>query len=117
MIRTFLFLPALIFFVGGVSAFAGPCDLHYTRTACPGKEAVSYKICNGKQSCVKKTEAANMEACRIKAVDACANAGRGITKSEVITASYEGITVKNQSSGNNHCLDYPKAETEFNRCK
>jgi hypothetical protein len=52
---------AAIFFFNG-TAIAGnktDCAVHYTRTACTGQEAISYKKCDGEQSSIKYKPALN----------------------------------------------------------
>lgn len=111
-----LLLSALILSVSGAQALAGSCDINYTRTACPGKEAISFKKCDGKPSCTKTKAADTLEACRSKAVAACANDRLDITKSKVVTATFDGKPVKNKAGGTDHCLDYAEKEAEFNKC-
>lgn len=110
-----VFLSALFLCLSGAQAVAG-CELTYTRTACPGKEAVSYKKCDGKQSCTKPATADTPEACRVKAVAACANDRLDITKSKVLSATFDGKPVLNKTGGADHCLDYAEREAEFNKC-
>lgn len=111
-----LLLSALFLCLNGAYAVAANCDLNYTRTACPGKEAISYKKCDGKQSCVKTVAADNAEACRVKAVEACANDRLDITKSKIITATFNGKAVPNKAGATDHCADYAEREAEFNKC-
>jgi hypothetical protein len=108
-------LTVLLLCFSGTEALAG-CDLSYTRTACPGKEAISYKKCDGKQSCVKSVSVASAEACRVKAVAACENDRLDITKSKVLTATFNGKPVLNKAGGVDHCQDYSEREAEFNKC-
>lgn len=115
MKRISLLLAAIFFYFNGAQAYAG-CDLTYTRTACPGKEAVSYKKCDGKQSCVKPAAADTAEACRVKAVAACANDRLDITKNKVVSATFNGKPLMNKAGGADHCLDYAEREAEFNKC-
>lgn len=116
MKRIPLFLSALFLSLNGAYAIAGNCDINYTRTACPGKEAISYKKCDGKQSCVKTVTADTAEACRVKAVAACANDRLDITKSKAITATFNGKAIPNKAGGTDHCLDYAERAAEFNKC-
>ncbi|MFT3859299.1 MAG: hypothetical protein QM742_17940 [Aquabacterium sp.] len=97
-------------------AQAQDCAISYTRTACPGKEAVSYAKCDGKQSCIKKVEAASPEACQAAALKACANDRLDITKSKVINASYKGSALKSSSGSADFCVDYDKRAAEFDKC-
>lgn len=115
MKRISLVLSALFLCFNAAQAVAG-CDLNYTRTACPGKEAISYKKCDGKASCVKAATADTADACRAKAVAACANDRLDITKSKVISATFNGKPVLNKAGGADHCLDYAEREAEFNKC-
>lgn len=92
------------------------CAITYTRNACPGQEAESYKKCDGKQTCTKDTEAASEAACAEAAVKACANDRLTITKSKAIRASYKGKALKSKSGKDDFCADYAKREAEFNQC-
>lgn len=111
-----LLLSALFLSISGVHALAGSCDINYTRTACAGKEAISYKKCDGKQSCTKNVTTDTADACRAKAVAACANDRLDITKSKVVSAMFNGKPVKNKAGGTDHCQDYADREAEFNKC-
>jgi hypothetical protein len=111
-----LLLSALFLSICGTQAFAGNCDINYTRTACPGKEEISFKKCDGKASCTKTVTADTADACRVKAVAACANDRLDITKSKVITATFDGKPVQNKVGGTDHCLDYSERASEFNQC-
>jgi hypothetical protein len=111
-----LLLSALFLSIGVTQALAGSCDIQYTRTACTGKEAISYKKCDGKASCVKTVTADTADACRAKAVAACANDRLDITKAKVIAASFNGKAVQNKAGGTDHCLDYAERAAEFNQC-
>jgi hypothetical protein len=95
---------------------ASECEITYTRTACPGQEAESYKKCDGKQSCTKPVAAPSEGACVEAAVNACANDRLEITKSKVITAKYKGKALKTKSGKDDMCLEYPKRDSEFNHC-
>ena len=55
------------------SLFAGTCEIHFTRTACPGQEATSYSKCDGKQSCAETHPAASVADCKTMAMAACEN--------------------------------------------
>ena len=111
-----LLLPALFFVLNPTYSFAGDCNIHYTRTACPGKEEISYKKCDGKQSCSKTVQADSAETCRMKAVTACANDRPNITQSKVISATFNNKPVMNKSGQEDHCQDYADRATEFNQC-
>jgi len=92
------------------------CDLTYTRTACPGQEAESYKKCDGKQTCTKHVAAASEAACADAAIQACSNDRLEITKSKVINAKYKGKPLKTKGGKDDMCLDYAKRDAEFNQC-
>lgn len=98
------------------SAQAGDCAVHYTRTACPGQEAVSYKKCDGKQECTKNKAAGSVEECRKVATKSCSNSRLDITKSKVITAMYKGKPIQTASGKDDFCLEYEKKDAEFNQC-
>lgn len=98
------------------SAIAATCEIKYTRTACPGKEDISYKKCKGKQSCSKFKEADSIEQCRAMATKSCANKRLSITKSKVINADYDGKGISTESGKSDFCLEYENASTEFNQC-
>jgi len=111
MTRLFICTCALfIFCLTCNSAFAGECVIHVTRTACPGKELESYKKCNGKQSCEEIKETATAEACGNEALKACENARLDITKSKVITATFDDQPV---DGGKNFC---DANRPDFNKC-
>jgi hypothetical protein len=116
MKRSSALLSALFLVLCASQASAGTCDISYTRTACPGKEAASFAKCDGKASCIKSTTADTIAACREKAVQACANDRLDITKSKVITATFDGKPVGNKAGGPDHCLDYAARDAEFNKC-
>ena len=111
-----LLLSALFLSIGAAQAVAGSCDINTTRTACTGKEAISYKKCDGKPSCVKTVSVDTADACRAKAVAACANDRLDITKNKVITATFNGKPVQNKAGGADQCLDYAERAAEFNQC-
>jgi hypothetical protein len=94
----------------------GECAISYTRHACPGQEAESYKKCDGKQSCTKNVAAASAEKCVEAAVQACANDRLTVTASKVISASYKGKALKSPSGKDDMCQDYAKRAAEFNQC-
>jgi hypothetical protein len=98
-------------------AYAGTCELYVTRTACAGKEDVSYKKCNGKQSCTETEDASSAEQCASIAVQACANSRFSITKSKVISAKFEGKEIKNKSGKADFCMDYESRAQEFDQCE
>jgi hypothetical protein len=92
------------------------CAITYTRVACPGQEAESYKKCDGKQTCTKEVVAASSEACQEEAVKACSNDRLTVTKSKAIAAKYKGKALKSKSGKDDFCLDYEKRAAEFNQC-
>jgi hypothetical protein len=94
----------------------GDCAITYTRSACAGQEAESYKKCDGKQTCTKNVAAASADKCLEAAVQACANDRLNITQSKVIHASYKGKALKSKSGKDDVCLDYAKRDAEFNQC-
>src|SRR5258708_978718 len=73
------------------------CAIKYTRTACAGQDAESYKKCAGKKSCVKYEAASTADACKAAAVSACSNDRLTITESKVINATYQGKSLKSAS--------------------
>jgi hypothetical protein len=107
---------AILYFNGAIAEDKTDCAVHYTRTACSGQEAVSYKKCDGDQSCTKYKPADSLEACQDAALNSCENKRLDITKSKVITAMYKGMPIKSVSGKDDFCLDYPNKDTEFNQC-
>ena len=97
-------------------AAAPVCAVTTARTACPGKEAESYKKCDGKKSCSKNVEAASADACLEAAVASCSNDRLEITKSKTITVKWNGQPLKSKSGKEDVCLDYPKRAAEFDQC-
>ena len=59
--------------------------MHVNREACPGKDAESYKKCDGKKECDEKTTATSDKDCTKKALKACENARFEITKSKTVS--------------------------------
>ena len=96
------------------AAQAGSCEVSVTRTACPGNEEISYKKCNGKASCSDFQEAATADACKELATNECANNRLTVTKSKVITATFDGAAV---AAGADLCLTYANRATEFDKCQ
>jgi hypothetical protein len=92
------------------------CSVKTTRAACPGKEAESFKKCDGKASCDKTVEAKTAAACTEAAVAACANDRLDVTKSKTITATWNGQPLKSKSGKEDLCLDYAKRAAEFDKC-
>jgi hypothetical protein len=111
-----LVLTSVDVWVEEARADGGECALHYTRNACPGQEAESYKKCDGQQSCTKNVAAASADKCVEAAIQACANDRLNITQSKVITARFQGKALKSKTGKDDLCLDYPKREAEFNQC-
>lgn len=103
-------------FIFNASAFA-KCIVHYNRTACPGKEEISYKKCKGKKECDKRKPAKTLEQCQKKARKSCKNTRFDITKSKVITATWNGKAIKSAEGDTDFCLKYENKGTEFNQCK
>jgi hypothetical protein len=95
---------------------ATECALTYTRNACPGQEAESYKKCDGQKSCTKLVAADSEKKCQELAIDACQNDRLTVTQSKVITATYKGKAIKSTTGKDDLCLDYPKRDAEFNQC-
>ena len=103
-------------FFATASAFAGTCEIKYERTACPGKERISYKKCKGKQNCSKFKEAATAQQCGEMAVKSCGNKRLKVTKSKVINAVFDGQAIKASNGSDDFCTVYEKAAEEFNKC-
>ncbi|MBF0310170.1 MAG: hypothetical protein HQL56_11640 [Magnetococcales bacterium] len=85
-----LALVAGVAFVWTPMASQAECKLSYARTACKGKEADSFKKCDGKAECVQVKEAASEAACLEAAKKACDNDRTDITKFKQIAASWSG---------------------------
>jgi hypothetical protein len=92
------------------------CALAYTRTACPGQEAESYKKCDGKKSCTKYVAAATEQECRQAGIAACSNDRLTVTQSKVIQGTFKGKSLKSKDGKDDLCLDYAKRDAEFNQC-
>lgn len=107
-------LMASTFYAGTVAA--ATCEVKYNRTACPGKEKISYKKCKGKKTCSKFKEASTVAECRAKATKSCGNKRYSITKSKVINAIFDGKAIKTESGKDDFCLEYANRSTEFNQC-
>ncbi|MEO5362961.1 MAG: hypothetical protein H7838_04985 [Magnetococcus sp. DMHC-8] len=109
--------------VGLAGVAHADCVLHYERTACKGKEADSFKKCDGKAACDKTVkEAATKEACAAAALKACDNDRLDITKYKKITADMDGKPLvggfnavgKADAAGTNFCAaDRP----DLNKCQ
>jgi hypothetical protein len=109
-------LPVLAALLYAAGSFAGTCEIFTTRTACPGKEAVSYKKCNGKPSCSDFQELDNAAQCKAAATAACENARLNITKSKVITAKFDDAELKTDKGSTDFCTVYEKRAAEFDHC-
>ena len=107
---------ALLSFNAVQAAEKTDCAVHYTRTACAGQEAISYKKCGGEQSCTKHKPADSLKACQAAALKSCKNKRFDITKNKVITATYKGQPIQSTTGKDDFCLDYPNKDTEFNQC-
>jgi hypothetical protein len=94
------------------NAYAGDCSVHYVRTACPGMETESYSKCGGSKSCDKVEQTPSAAACVGAAKRACANSRLTITKSKVITATYDGKALKGPFGGSFCAAQRP----DFNKC-
>lgn len=106
----------LISLITSSSILAGTCEIQYKRTACPGKEKISYKKCKGKQECSKFKEAATAMQCGEMAVKSCRNKRLTITKSKVINALFDGQAIEASNGSSDFCTVYDKADAEFNKC-
>jgi len=95
---------------------AGECAVNYVRTACPGKEDISYKKCDGEKECTKMKAASSVEECREVATKSCSNSRLDITKSKVITAQFEGAPIQTDSGADDFCLEYENRSSEFDQC-
>lgn len=89
------------------------CEVRYVRTACEGKEKISYKKCGGKKECTKTKRAKNEAACAKAAEKSCRNSRLEITKSKVITAFWDGKPLKTADGKENFCAADRK---DFNKC-
>ena len=92
------------------------CTVTTARTACPGKEAESYKKCDGQKSCSKSVAAASADACVAAATASCSNDRLDVTKSKTITATWKGQPLKMKSGKEDVCLEYAKRAAEFDKC-
>lgn len=95
---------------------AGECAVHYLRTACPDKEDVSYKKCDGEKECTKMKAAISIEECREVATKSCGNSRLDITKSKVITAQFDGAPIQTETGKDDFCLEYENRSAEFDKC-
>ncbi|MBF0454096.1 MAG: hypothetical protein HQL72_04665 [Magnetococcales bacterium] len=109
-------------FIGITSIASAECTVDYTRTACKGQEAISYKKCDGKQSCQKVKEADSLHACWQAALKSCNNGRLDITKYKKITATYNGQQLigghgpmgNPAKKGKNFCLN---SRPDLNQCQ
>jgi len=99
------------------------CMVNYKRTACGGmhrngatNEEMSYKKCGGKQECSKEKAASSLSECQAAALKACANKRYDITKTKVITATWNGAAIKDSSGAADFCQNYANKAKEYNRC-
>lgn len=102
--------------VFAISVAAETCEITTTRTACPGKESLSYKKCHGKASCSEFIEVKNANECKVASVSACENARLNITKLKVVNASFNGSELKTDAGSSDFCTIYEKRDAEFNQC-
>ena len=93
------------------SVQAGICELKVKRVACAGKDAESYKKCDGKAECSSKKKAETEADCLKIAEEECINTRLDITKSKEITATFDGKGVK---GGANLCA---ADRADYNKCK
>jgi hypothetical protein len=120
---------SVVLLLGSTAVMAKPkCMVSYDRTACAGQEEVSYKKCKGKKTCEKKKskfkkgkrkgETVNtLTDCQEVARLSCANSRFDITKSKVITATWDGKAIKSAEGDTDFCLKYENVKTEFNQCE
>jgi hypothetical protein len=111
---------SIMVIVGGLwaaTALADNCEIVVSRDACPGKEALSFKKCDGKKVCSEFVEAANAAACKQAAVAACEVFRPGITKSKSVTSvKFKGTAVKPDGGDADFCKGYPRRATEYDKC-
>ncbi len=104
-----------------VTSVYARCNVNYTRTACKGQEAISYKKCGGDQSCSKLRNTDNVQECWQLAIKSCNNSRLNITKFKVITATYGGAQLiggydnlgNPDPNGTNFC---GKQRPDLNQC-
>jgi len=104
------------FSLAATQVYAGTCELKFTRSACPGKEEISFKKCNGAASCSEFLEAASAADCATQATQACENKRLDITKSKVINATFDEKPIKTSAGSDDFCTDYKNKAAEFNKC-
>ncbi len=115
--KRIVLLSAAILLSINVGAYANQCAVNFTRNACPGKEVESFKKCDGNKSCTKVSEVTSAQECQKVAMKSCANDRLDITKSKVITASFQGKPMKTASGKDDFCAEYANRDKEFNRCQ
>lgn len=99
------------------AAMAGNCEIVVSRDACPGKEALSFKKCDGKKVCSEFVEVPDAAACKQAAMAACEVFRPGITKSKSVTSvKFDGTAVKPDGADPDFCKSYPKRAAEYNKC-
>jgi hypothetical protein len=99
------------------AAIAGNCEIVVSRDACPGKEALAFKKCDGKKVCSEFVEAPNAAACKTAAVAACEVFRPGITQSKSVSSvKFDGTAVKPDGGDPDFCKSYPKRSVEYNKC-
>jgi hypothetical protein len=106
--------------IGGLwtaTALAGNCEIVVSRDACPGKEVISFKKCDGKKVCSEFVETPDTNACKKAAVAACEVFRPGITKSKSVSSvKFDGRAVKPDGADADFCKNYPKRGTEYDKC-
>lgn len=113
-ILTFLSVMMLACFAS--QSWAGSCEINFDRTACPGQEAISYKKCDGEKTCTEYKETASAAECATAATADCENKRLNITKSKVITATFDGVPLKTAAGSSDFCTAYALKDKEFNHC-
>ncbi len=86
--KTVAIVLGLSFALISTAAYAEDCTIDYTRIACKGKEADSYKKCDGKANCSVKKAAASKNECIDLAKKSCDNDRTDITKYKGIAATF-----------------------------
>lgn len=116
--KKYLFILAAVICMPSASYAEGDtqCAVNYTRTACTGEEATSFKKCDGNASCTKYKEADSADACRVAAMKSCRNRRLNITQAKVITAKWQGAELLTASGNSDFCVEYEKRAEEFNHC-
>ncbi|MEO5374264.1 MAG: hypothetical protein H7840_08285 [Alphaproteobacteria bacterium] len=105
------------------TATAADCMLHVKRIACAGKDAESYKKCDGKPECTEAKDAATTEdACLAEAKKSCDNSRTDITKYKSVMPMFKGKALvggfdangKADPKGGNVC---DAARPDMNKCQ